>query len=172
MCNGDFGMYRVMPWAYPTIPGQSSGGSSVDPIPVPQEECYDFSNCRAEIANRTVTTTISDDGYSYVNIVFALTNVKLLDITNVSSVVVKTSANNITVNPNVISGSTAEIIYSTSTRGSSNLNINANHPAFMVKWPGVSVREVISIFGEINFTVEVYNANGDKIQSYKGVTTS
>lgn len=47
MCNGDLGMYRVMPWAYPTIPGQSSGGASVDPIPEPTGP-YDFSNYKVE----------------------------------------------------------------------------------------------------------------------------
>lgn len=30
MCNGDLGMYRVMPWAYPPISGGSSGGFSPD----------------------------------------------------------------------------------------------------------------------------------------------
>lgn len=44
MCNGDLGMYRVMPWAYPTIPGQSSGGASVEPIPEPDTP-YNLDDC-------------------------------------------------------------------------------------------------------------------------------
>lgn len=87
MCNGDLGMYRVMPWAYPTIPGQSSGGASVDPTPEPSVNVFDASDA---VAKWTISTVTLED---YVPNVYSrafpeveLSGVKVLDSSGVSKI--------------------------------------------------------------------------------------
>lgn len=55
-------MFRVMPWAYPTIPGQSSGGISVDPTPppTPSPVYYDFSG--ADVSFTWKTSRVASTG--------------------------------------------------------------------------------------------------------------
>lgn len=62
MCNGDMSLYRVIPWSYPTIPGQSSGGTSVDPIPppTPSPVYYDFSG--ADVSFKRGTDQVASTG--------------------------------------------------------------------------------------------------------------
>ena len=88
MCNGDLGMYRVMPWAYPTIPGQSSGGASVDPTPEPSAKYYDFADARIVYTNDNVALdgyvsgTFKNRGYAF----YRISGIKTLDSSNVNRV--------------------------------------------------------------------------------------
>lgn len=95
MCNGDLGMYRVMPWAYPTIPGQSSGGASVDPTPEPTPEYYDFTDAKIVYTESSfelesyVAGPYQNRGYG----VFQISGVKSIDTSNVNRVEIRLSQN-------------------------------------------------------------------------------
>ena len=71
MCNGDLGMFRVMPWAYPTISGGSSGGTSVNPTPTPNPDPeeptgpYDLTNYSVSFYYYNRESTKDNDGYIF-----------------------------------------------------------------------------------------------------------
>lgn len=81
-------MYRVMPWAYPTIPGQSSGGTSVDPTPDPTPSGpYDLTDFNVKLSGLNWNGNIKEVEGVAVAFYFILTygGQKEIDTSNVSS---------------------------------------------------------------------------------------
>lgn len=175
MCNGDLGMYRVMPWAYPTIPGQSSGGTSVDPIPEPEPGMnpYDVSGMVVSVKNRT-TTVNKTTNYRYATFKVMVQGVKLNDVTNVSYLRFSvTDPNGISVSPNTIGGdSNPEIIYDSGKLGTN--NPNTWWAAVIFHWNNATSGEGtnVSLSGNFRLTIYAYDSSGNLLQSFTGVTTS
>lgn len=176
MCNGDLGMYRVMPWAYPTIPGQSSGGSSVDPTPDPTPEPtvpFDVSGMTVSVHNRT-TTVYSGSYYKGATFEVEVQGVKVLDNSNVSHMrFTITEPSGISVSPNTIGGvSNPQILYEYGT-----LNIknpNTWWAAVIFHWNEATSGEgtSVTLSGNFRLTMEVYGVDGSLLQTFTGVTTS
>lgn len=91
-----------MPWAYPTIPGQSSGGQSVDPIPDPNLP-YDFTEAVFSI-NRTNTTYYLGDNQTRVDYFIKVSGVKIKDTSNVTNAYVDIDSSVATISPSTING--------------------------------------------------------------------
>ena len=185
MCNGDLGMYRVMPWAYPTIPGQSSGGASVDPIPPEPAGPYDFSNFTLKFleGSSNIYTPYPDDhlewGYSCAWI-WTGSGLVENDTSNVSSISIKFVSGNILTD----GGKTLPV---------SNLRLSYSH-GISQSWsssriPGYADRESAAFtrsYGDSNnlsgqvitgfssdttVLISVYNSNGELLQSKEVVVS-
>lgn len=156
-------MYRVMPWAYPTIPGQSSGGASVDPIPDPSGDYFDFSNAEAHWAN-SVTLEEYGGGVEKSR-AFPILLISGIGVVNASSVARTTIY--IKDQPSYstpLTDANMSIAYSTNR---SDLNINPA-PQLLAS-PSDVGKNVTITGGSIEF--KSYDSEGNLLQSYVLVIT-
>lgn len=171
MCNGDLGMFRVMPWAYPTIPGQSSGGTSVDPTPEPVALPYDASGISVIFSNRESETIISTAG-QLATFSCTVSGVEILDNSNVDLLLVTvTPESSVSVSPTTVGGdSNPSIEYSRFYLGSK--NPNGTVQAVSASWKNAtSGSDKITLSGNVKITFEAYDVNGNLIQTFSGVST-
>lgn len=165
MCNGDLGMYRVMPWAYPTIPGQSSGGTSVDPTPTPEPEPtpvdpYDFSKATFRIKSRTEYIETSN-GMTYCRFYLIVSGIVTVDTSRVSSVLLKT---------NNLSALTFNAPGTFSKRAVDNYandiaDINSGNWGWVLDYKS-SASGKATMSGTPNITMTVYDSTGAVIQEF------
>ena len=157
MCNGDLGMYRVMPWAYPTISGGSSGGSSVDPTPEPAVDPYDFSNAKARFASRSATLVKGDYWTARFNVI--LTGIKTVDSSAVNFISGDFNTSSISASPSP--GSKGSAI---SFNDKNDLNTTGVAVVTVTYYsdPGSST---CSISGNANLSIKVYDKEGNVIQT-------
>ena len=165
MCNGDLGMYRVMPWAYPTIPGQSSGGTSVDPTPDPAQDCYDFSNLQTEFLSNSANTQVFD-GNTYIKTYYRIVGVQAIDTSNVASVKLTASNGSLSVSPANMGSVSAVFVSNEETKTNRVEDLNTSFEGVTIRWPGVSVQGTsVSFTGSINVTITAYNSEGKVLQT-------
>lgn len=170
MCNGDLGMYRVMPWAYPTIPGQSSGGTTVDPTPEPTpipKDPFDFSNVGFSMPS--VKGSYSSPN-STVIIYLQVRNIVTNDTSNVSSVKFELVGDSISINPSVVDGTKLKVSVSSYTARSFN-NLNSDYAlitATQVYVPAVA-QTTFSATGVTGVKITVYGSDGEVLQTHEGV---
>lgn len=156
MCNGDLGMYRVMPWAYPTIPGQSSGGTTVDPTPEPSpSKPYDFSNAKITVAKTGTYSQMSKTYRSFFEL--KISGITTIDSSNVGSV----SANKYDISTFVFTPSGGKggiyLVFS----DLNNLNRSGN---VICDYQGTAPSSTPTLSGTGTLTLVVYDVSGNKIQ--------
>ena len=183
MCNGDFGMYRVMPWAYPTIPGQSSGGASVDPIPEP-ELPYNFDRVSANVSSATaknVVMTFYNNELRYsMPLFFDVSGIEINDITNVSSFKALIVQNNLTVTPTSFMANGGTYTKTSDVQiaffSASASQPNAQYGFLTTCTPSVSGNYEynpsvnVTYSGSLTFKFVVIDSNGETIQESNDIT--
>lgn len=164
MCNGDLGMYRVMPWAYPTIPGQSSGGTSVDPTPepVPDVDPYDFSNVEAKIVSRRSDVTVVNDSFWRAVFTVSVTGIIVNDSTGVSSFIGQISTDGFGVSPSgwEFTGTNYTVSDVSQPNGNGTITVDSK-----------TGNPFASLSGNGKITFSVYDKTGNLIQSKEVVIT-
>lgn len=155
-------MFRVMPWAYPTIPGQSTGGIGTDPIPSPAVDPYDFTNATVTFGTGTTYREINNQGTAITFCSFPVTvsGVETIDSTNVSNVKIVPSSS--TIKAPAIGNVASNTTFYTSSRKQPNGTANS----VSAQWIGAaSSGSELSLTGSAKITIEVYDSAGTLIQS-------
>lgn len=183
MCNGDFGMYRVMPWAYPTIPGQSSGGASVDPIPKP-ELPYNFDGVSVNVPSATATNVVmsfynNELRYS-MPLFFNVSGIVINDITNVSGLRTLIVQNNLTVTPTSFNANGGTYTKTSDVQiaffSASKSDPNKQYGFLTTCTPSVSgnyeynPKVNVTYSGSLIFKFVVIDSNGETMQESENIT--
>ena len=186
MCNGDLGMYRVMPWAYPTIPGQSSGGTTVDPTPEPSYP-YDMSKITASFAGSA--SNISHQGFSggkrFCCIWFIqIAGLKEIDTTEVNSLKIIFTENTLATNPNSFSyggvtythdmsmNDTELAIPVSSSTDVRTYTTQCGFTPLLSSFPYTDPDVTVTRTGSLKLKIVAYNSSGDVIQESGEVVVS
>ena len=184
MCNGNLGMYRVMPWAYPTIQGQSTGGVSVDPTPepTPEPQYYDFSGVSIEFDyNTTKIQNAGIEGNMAVPDARFFANVSGVNTINdseVSRISMEVVENNLTVSPTTDNGVTLDPSKNTVRSSFSGKNFNGIYviSVFFYYYPEQRVpfygTSTITLSGTLKLKLKAYNSNGDLLQESQEITVT
>lgn len=186
MCNGDLGMYRVMPWAYPTIPGQSSGGATVDPTPEPSYP-YDMSEITASFSSDRAT--VSYQGFSggkryCCNWMIKIAGLKEVDTTEVNSLKIIFTENTIAPSPNSFSYGGVTYTFDSSMNESElaipvssssevrSYFLNYGFTPLLSSFPSENPGVIVNRTGSLKLKIVAYNSNGDVIQESGEVVVS
>lgn len=171
MCNGDLGMYRVMPWAYPTIAGQSTGGVTVDPTPEPTpvpKDPLDFSNAKFYLPS---VKGVYSSPWLTVDVLLECRDIVSNDTSNISSIKFEILGDNISVDPVTVAG-TRLIVEPTShiTYGPFN-NLNGNFLVLRAYQQYVSAGNGMTFTptGVTGVKITAYGSDGSIVQEYEGV---
>lgn len=164
-------MYRVMPWAYPTIPGQSSGGTSVDPTPEPTpipQDPLDFSNAKFYMPS---TTGNYSSTWLYVDFYLEVRGVVSNDTSNISSIKFELVGDNISIDPITVDGARLTVANNGYITNGPFNNLNGN---FMVlrgygQYMAGGDGKTFNHTGVTGIKVTAYGSDGTVIQTYDGV---
>lgn len=174
MCNGDLGMYRVMPWAYPTIPGQSSGGTTLDPTPeqpgVPEIVYpYDATDIAATWKSTSVWTSGTDNALAHFEAI--ISGIKVLDVSSVSSLKYTVTNQTLSITPTTLGGKT--VTYILSKGNLTKTNPNSTLEVVIGKWVGAKNQSgnKATISGSATIKIGAYNSSGDLLQEFSVVVS-
>lgn len=174
-------MYRVMPWAYPTIPGQSSGGASVDPTPepTPEPQYYDFSGMSIKFPEKTGYLSaggVSGNLYNpAIGFFPKITGVNVIDNSLVSSVRVEVIENTLTVTPTSADGKTYDPSLDYLDPYISNKKIDGTSFSIYFKYtpkvsPGFNGTTKITMSGNLKVKLKAYDSSGNLLQESQEIT--
>lgn len=184
MCNGDLGMYRVMPWAYPTIPGQTAGGISVDPTPEPEpvpKGPYDFSDLSMNWKYRTYNYRPggSNGDLVYVLIGYGInvTGGTVNDNSNVSSISIVIVNEGLSISPDSFTGNNGTHTVNNETFNLQiDKNLSSNGGGYVFWFTGQervtsSYKEIpFTLIGDLKVKLVVYDLNGEVLQESEEIT--
>lgn len=184
MCNGNLGMYRVMPWAYPTIQGQSAGGVSVDPTPepTPEPQYFDFSGATVKFSSKTsnlvLTGVHGEKGYPNVRYFADVAGVTVIDNSSVSKISMEIVQNTLTVSPTTADGFTLDSSKNKILVVFSGINFNGSmivrvffyyNPETTIPYTG---KTKITLSGTLKVKLKAFDASGNMLQESQEITVT